>query len=72
MNKMGYIYLSEFPRKSPTVVNYCLFSSKFSLFFMQLCSLLIFQKVYICFAKFYKGLWYNTSSTAFVKITRIH
>ena len=31
---------------------------------MQLCSLLIFRKVNICFAKFYMGLWYNTSSTA--------
>ena len=26
------IYLSEFPRKSPTVVNYRLFSSKFTVF----------------------------------------
>ena len=29
----GAIYISEFPRKSPTVVNYCLFSSKFTVFF---------------------------------------
>ena len=48
-----YIYISEFPRKNLLPV----FFKIHSLFFMQLCSLLIFRKVNICFAKFYKGLW---------------
>ena len=51
-----HIYLSEFPRKSPTVVNYCLFSSKFTVFFHATLQSAYISKSKHLFCKILQGI----------------
>ena len=48
--------LSEFPRKSPTVVNYCLFYSKFTVFFHATLQSAYILKSKHLFCKILRGI----------------
>ena len=51
-----YIYISEFPRKSITVVNYWLFSSKFTVFFHATLQSAYISKSKHLFCKILQGI----------------